>query len=243
MKRPASGDFSIPAKVMRQVTAPIAASVIQNAFKGYKRKSAYKSKYFEKGSKVPEAKYLTTVVNTAVVDSTAVTTFLLNGCAQGIGFNQRIGQKIRVTSFQIHLVGGNSIADTTSFQTANNQPIVIRVALVSDHDAGQTLAPIGDIWETNAINVDTMALRNQQFIERYAVLMDRTFTLDACDTNCFNLEHFMKLGLETHYSGTTAAIGSISSGSLTLYMWSNVTGVSGLAPVVQGFVRVKYTDD
>lgn len=211
--------------------------------RAYRRKKGYKSKYFEKGSKFPEAKYLTTIVNQTIVDSTAVSTFLLNGCAQGIGFNQRIGQKIRVTSFQIHLVGGNPIADTTAFQAANNQPIVVRIALVSDHDAGQTLAPIGDIWETNAINVDTMALRNQQFIERYAVLMDRTFVLDACEANSFNLEHYMKLGLETHYSGTTAAIGSIASGSLALYLWSNVTGISGLAPVVEGFVRVKYTDD
>lgn len=206
-------------------------------------KSKYPSKYFEKGSNISESKYITTIINTAVPDSTAYYSILLNGIAQGVAQNQRIGQKVKNTTIQLTLIGSDSLTDIVAFQNGNNQPIVIRVALVHDKMSGQALPNLADVWELNATNVDPMALRNQQFIEKYSVLMDRTYMLDQVESSCFKLQEFLKVGLETHYTGTTASVTSVSSGTISLFMWSNVASITGQAPVVEGFVRVKYTDD
>ena len=94
-------------------------------------------------------------------------------------------------------------------------------------------------------SLDQLNLNNR---DRFKVMMDKQFAIGevnagggyAAAPQVSSVKKYKKCNLETVYSGTTNAIGSIQSGALYMAVISNVATPS--SSVFQGSVRIRFED-
>lgn len=207
---------------------PVAKKVRTSA-KSYKSKGKRKSKkfgnpYFDEKVNTVEAKY---VISNSIADNPSGVVnqnprfVLLNGMGSGtFANNQRVGNKVCVNSFQIKGVFGNTVDNLTALETANysgNVAVCMRVALVFDKQANGAAPAAGQIWNT----ANCYSLRNQDWIERFDVLMDEHITICSAGPNCVNIDKFIKMAKEVTYTGSPSGIASIATGALWLVYFTN----------------------
>jgi hypothetical protein len=153
---------------------------------------------------------------------------LLNGIVQGAGNNQRIGNKISMKALRMK---GQVINLATAVQT------YARLLVVYDKQPNGALPTYATVMQTRD---STGAATNTAFSdpnfdnkERFTILRDTTMVFPSVtntagvltnvgfdqgtksDINIFNVDLYIKLkGLHTAYTGATAGIADISTGSL-----------------------------
>lgn len=155
---------------------------------------------------------------------------LLNGIAQGPGNNQRIGNKIRMKALRMK---GHIINLATNVQTYG------RLIVLYDRQPNGALPTYATAYQTrdSAGAATNSAFSDPNFDnkDRFIVLKDMTIVFPSVtntigvltnvgfdqgtksDLNIFNVDVYIKLkGLLTSYSGATAGIADITTGSLLL---------------------------
>lgn len=155
---------------------------------------------------------------------------LLNGIVQGAGNNQRIGNKVSLKALRIK---GQIINLATAVQT------YARVLIVYDKQPNGALPTYASVMQTrdSAGAATNTAFSDPNFDnkERFTILRDTTIVLPSVtntagvltnvgfdqqaknDINVFNIDMYIKLkGLHTAYTGATAGIADISTGSLMI---------------------------
>lgn len=229
-KRPRSSSFS--------KAQDVAASTIQKFVR--RRKSTFSNKFYEKGSSVPEAKQVMITLNAGVGDFTAPYSFLVNQISQGASFAQRIGSKVRMISLQVKAMISNEYNDLISA----GKSIGCRFAIVHDKSSAQAVPNPSQIWApVGTPAVDVYALRNMEFIDRYNVLYDEVFNLDNVEASCKIIDKYIKISLESRFSGSGGTVASLATGGIFVYIWNEVPSGLGLNPLAQGYIRVKFTDE
>jgi len=187
---------------------------------------------------------------------------LVNGIVQGNNWYERMGQVIVMKS--IHICGfvrpTNSNAAESLWETG-------RMMLIYDRNAGggasltgvqPTLATVLQDQSTGgATGTTANSGLNMLGKDRFKVLRDWKFILSplgiagvapakgpvnafAPQSKTFSVNEYIKLkDLETHYNGTTAAIGSITTGAVWLFCFIDTpTGENAYA--FEASIRLRY---
>lgn len=153
---------------------------------------------------------------------------LLNGVVQGAGNNQRIGNKISLKALRMK---GQIINLATAVQTYG------RLLVIYDKQPNGAIPTYASVMQTrdSAGAATNTAFSDPNFDnkERFTILRDTTIVFPSVtnavgvltnvgfdqqsksDINIFNVDMYIKLkGLHTAYTGATAGIADISTGSL-----------------------------
>lgn len=185
----------------------------------------------------PELKTIDTIASSQSL-STAGTLILLNGVAQGDDYNTRDGRKIIMKSINLKVYVSNivnAIADGD----------LMRVMVLYDSQSNGAAPTAGNILQT----VSALAPMNLDNRTRFKVLFDKwqkingfnysggVLTAGTYTPPLFKL--YKKLMLDVQFSGTTAAIGSISCGSIYLLVLSQ-TSTGAAAFDVDS--RIRFTE-
>lgn len=186
---------------------------------------ALMSKYQPAGAS--EKKYIDTTV-TSAFQATTVTTWsvlLLNGVAQGLTQNARVGNKIQMKSLQLRLSGPVT-------NTGN-----MRVRVIYDKAcSGSTPAAGGIILELDEFS----ALVEKATAGRFITLCDELVTVD--NTNELMLySKYLKFDLPTIYTIDGATVAAINAGGLFLMI--NHAGATFTSNAVASYARVRFTDE
>jgi len=174
--------------------------------------------------------------NYTVISTPSVT--LLNGCAVGTEFTDRIGRKITMKSIFIR---GHLIPQDDTSGPNNN-----RLLVVYDKQTNGTAVVATDVLKT-AVPASQINLNNR---DRFVILYDKCWVQGkvsnvatqsfASGPNCFKIKLYRKLNLEVQYSGTTAAVSSIATGSVYMIWLSENVATDGA--IAQLSTRIRFTD-
>lgn len=176
---------------------------------------------------------------TSITISTTATATLLNGIATGTDFTDRIGRKIIMKSLYFRYTLFPE--DETVISNA------CRFLIVYDSQANGTACSITDVLKSSNPNAQ-LNLNNR---DRFKVIWDSTKAMPyvnntATQAMCtgqavFMGKKFKRLGnLEMVFGGTTAAIGSIQTGSI--YLLSIGSQASPAASALAFTSRIRFMD-
>lgn len=185
----------------------------------------------------PELKVIDIALTNQTV-AAAGNVILLNGVATGTDFTSRIGRKIVLKSL---LLRANSYyTAAVSTQVGDN----VRVMVVCDNQANGAAPAVTDILVA-ADPVSPMNLNNR---DRFRVLMDKVINhagavfaagaLTNGSPSMRSIKKYIKLNMESIYSGTGATVGSLASGALYLVL----IGFNNNATDFDYITRVRFID-
>lgn len=158
--------------------------------------------------------------------TTAGTVFYVSGVAQGIDYNQRIGNSVKMQYIDLIMY---TLAGTTSACT--------RVILFRDREQRQAVPAVTDVLET----ANPYAHYNHNNLERFTILKDEYRSIDA-----YHPTHPMTFTKtdRTHlrYISTAATIGSADENALFLLVLSDTaSGVTSPSAVYN--MRIGFVDN
>lgn len=199
--------------------------------KGVKKGKKRNSKLFDSSRTSSVERKNVDVVSTFALPLTAsfATPQLINGIAQGVANNERVGRKIRMKKIQIRY-----IVEPVS----GSNPSQARIMIVYDKQPNGALPIVGDVvngGQFYSFNV----LANS---DRFVVLMDEIS--ESCQSSVTNIsgQRHVNIDLETVFGGTTAGIASINSGSVFIMAANNSDPTVGTVSSMFFTTRVRYTD-
>lgn len=176
----------------------------------------------------PELKWLASFGSGVAVQNVAGTPLvqLLNGIAQGVGRDQRTGNKIVLRQMYYNF---SMQQDLTSLGTTTNNVNYMNVALVWDKQPNGAAPTYPMIFNTNGgVPADPFALPNVDYNDRFTILAQDKLMVCSSGPNATEIKtRFIPLRLETKYSGTNANIASIITGALYLVACSSYVVPSG----------------
>lgn len=157
---------------------------------------------------------------------------LVSGIARGDDINERTGRKVLLKSIELHLYA-KVTAGTGVDQTQ-------RFMVVYDRQTNATALTITDVL----VSVSTMALQNLDNRNRFRILYDQVFHLNATAESDSAKTLVMRKALNlpmTFNSGDAGTVADITTGSVYfLCMGSEARG--NTAGDMQGRVRLRYSD-
>lgn len=174
---------------------------------------------------------------TYAADTTGTVT-LLSEVATGTDFTDRIGRKINMKS--VYVRGFLSPVDTTTSFCLS------RLLIVYDNQPNGAAPAITDILKA-ATSVAQVNLNNR---DRFKILIDKQFPLGnnnntatqaiSGSPNVHHVKVFRRLNLIEQFGGTTAAVGSITTGAI----WMVTVGDNAAADggVFKLCTRIRFTD-
>jgi len=159
---------------------------------------------------------------------------LLNGISQGDDISNRKGRKINIKS--IHIKGA-----IYTLATSVAEQCVARMALVWDKQANGVDPTFAQVYVDSTSHAG--ATRNLDNRERFVILAEHSWSSSAGGLQCYPVDFFKKVNLDTVFKGTNDEIASIATGSLYLFTWGAEiadTANHGMNSAVK--VRVRYQD-
>lgn len=167
------------------------------------------------------APFASGVSNTGVI-------YTLNSLGQGTTSVTRVGDSVKFQA--LHLNGY-----ITQHASATNT--IVRVWLIRFKEPrGSTINLSTDFWQ----NVNVLSYIQTQKRDRYAILYDRTFHLQAGGASQVQIEKHVKLNAHTKYDGNAGTIADIQTNGYFLVALSNEATNT---PVINACLRLRYTDD
>lgn len=189
-------------------------------------------------SMLAEKKFLDTAIASTSISNTGIVFNSVNLIPQGTTDVTRIGNKVNVTNFNMHLtlqLPNQAIATPFSEK--------VRMIAFVDKQANGAAAVVTDILETANIH----SFRNLDNTDRFQILKDEITHLDiqavnpTVPSNAINQETVginKKMNLPLHFSGTTGAITELRSNNIGFLFIS----LTGTIATVEGTARVKFVD-
>lgn len=177
-----------------------------------------------------ELKSVVTAIQTTVCDTTGAVT-LINGIAEAVGDEGRIGRQVTLKSVEVH--GWNYSTASTGTDQGH------RVLVVYDKQTNGAAPAITDILET----VHPIDQREESKRTRFIVLMDKAFSLsrDGVAGDSAMWKFYKKIDLPEEFRGTAAAVTSISMGGLYVITLGDQAAGSS-AGSCKWSATVRYTD-
>lgn len=186
------------------------------------------------------------VATVAGAEADPATALSLAAIAQGDGESNRDGRQVRLVSLQMRGYLSWAASDTTAFPTRG----VVRILVVWDKQTnGAQLNAEDVLLDPTDTDHDLIAMRNLQYSQRFQVLKDffvgKPPTTSGGDADSFatgaatqEFNCYIKLpNIPVTYSGTTAAIGSITDNSLHVIAITNSTNT---VPTLRYISRVRF---
>lgn len=217
--------------------------------RSFKKRRTYRRKYGRKGKSFfpkrsggyfgvrrntiqAERKFQDTALNAAANEIlTAGKFFLLNGVGAGTGFNERVGRKIRI----------KSIALSIHFFIGAVTPSRFRIIVFVDRQANSAAVTAANLIDTatggGQISTSYMNLDNRA---RFKFLYDKKFVMDTTTFTLKTFKMYKKIVLDTVYSGTTNAIGSIQTNAVWCVLLSDNAATQSATTI--GTARIRFTD-
>ncbi len=191
----------------------------------------------------PEVKFTVVSFNGTTDWSTTPLKQLLNGIAQGVDVDERIGNSIRILGLEWDV--------TIIPNSAASSQTLVQVVILVDTQTEGAAPPTADVYSAGITSLVQAPVPNiNTALYRFAILHHERFTASTTNTVLpYNksmhvmknkLDNLVGQDLHTLYQGTTAAITDISKGSIYLVAVSNQATNT---PTVTGQVRVFYEDD
>lgn len=182
-----------------------------------------------------EEKYADAYVSGVTTSSSGAVDYLLP-VAQGVGVGDRVGNSIRCQQLDFSILcvrnGTDGNVRCIIFRDSENQGTTPTTASIFQN-TGTTLNIVSPI---NWLNKNANAEKN-----RYVILMDETFTVDANNTNVIGNMHFPQSSMKhARFRGSTNGAASAAEGALFICV---ITDQSANQPLVTWYSRVTYTDD
>lgn len=209
--------------------------------KYYKRKRIVNRKYRDPTAKIPETKYVDTLLNFAT--ATTTTGLILNAVAEGSDNNQRIGKSIRLKSVHLRATVGGTVANLT---VNGNYPIeanTFRLLIVNDKQCNSGLPNIGQVLATQTTPNDIFnpfRSRNMAWIDRFDVLFDEMVTVCDSGPNAVQVDRYFKIDLPAKYVDDTATYPA--SNGLFFFVCDMNQDVGNSCDII-GAIRVNFFDD
>ncbi len=195
----------------------------------------------------PELKVIVTSFDGTTDWSTTPVTQLLNGVAQGLDYNNRIGNSIRLVAVDVDLTIRTTVAAAG--------PTFVQAVLLVDTQTEGAVPPSADVFQSGVTLLALAAVPNPVTApDRFAIVHAEKFHLVIGDgvTTAIRVfggpsVHHIKFrkslveqNCHTYYQSTTGAITSISRGSMYLI---GVSSEATNTPIVYGHVRVWFEDN
>lgn len=198
------------------------------------------SKYSEPNKSGPERKHHYTTFNLNAVQNTAGTPIVtqLNGIAQGVTTNTRVGNKFVMKGlyYQIGIQ-----CDLTVLATYQEQADNVKIAIVYDKQPNGALPTYATIFTCAGNTSDPFSLPNIDYRDRFSILSQDLLSICSAGPNAINAPiRNVKMNLPTKCIGTSAAITSFETGSLLIVA---VAQYSTGDTRVTGSCRLTYTDE
>jgi len=157
---------------------------------------------------------------------------LLNGIATGTNASTRIGRKVTIKSLLIRW------SIRLSASTTGGSPV--RILVVYDRQTNAAGAAITDVLKADEFHEPNNLSNRDRFITIFdhiteAVSVENVYSVSGVLYKSLNLE-------QNFNAGTDASIGSISSGSILLYVAGVPSAFGGANLACQYASRVRYTD-
>lgn len=166
---------------------------------------------------------------------------LLNPCAQGSDFNQRIGRRISIRSWYIR-------GYITNGTTPVSQPV--RLMIVLDKQPNGAAATSQDVLRSAATVVaDTDTPNNLDNRERFRVLMDKVTTIQtnggttSGSADRYYFKKYKKCNIQVTYNDPNSGIGSINTNAIWIVALGLFATGSANAPTYTFASRLRFTDD
>lgn len=152
---------------------------------------------------------------------------LLNGAAQGVGTNERVGRKAIMKSIALRYI-----------HTPNAPASQVRILVVYDKQPNGALPASTDVVGIGQFH-GHISISNS---DRFVVLMDEIS--ESSQSSAINIsgKRYLKCNLETMYGGTTSGIASINSGSIFIMAANNADPTVGAVSALYYSARIRYTD-
>lgn len=177
------------------------------------------------------------------LNATNTSVTLLNGISSGVESYNRIGTKIDPYSVYLNFQAVNNATTAGAWQW-------LRVALIWDRQPTGTLPTYSEIFQNvnaaGTTSVEGQAGRNSDTTDRFYTIANKELFLTPKDSNSggrwmqFGSIYKSLKGLKQQFKGTSAAIGSISTGALYLVLGSASDDINSIG--VWTDTRFRYTD-
>lgn len=179
----------------------------------------------------PELKYKDSTATTNLSLSSAfVAPILLNGLLSGADVSERVGRKVTLRSLLFRYtvsLGATSVGGSPT-----------RILLIYDKQANGALPAVTDVLLADNFSSPNNLAARDRFVTLADIMVD---PISVQDSFSVAGSVFKLFNLEEVFSGGTATIGSIASGSLFVMMAQNGS-VTTAAPSVTWYARVRYVD-
>jgi len=151
---------------------------------------------------------LINVTSTATVGSSG-SIALLTGLAQGLGDNDRVGNKLLLQSIYFNLIASQNPIATTTF---------LRVILFVDKECDGAAPAVADVIGPTPSVVNPI---NEDLSKRFVILKNKVFNMNLNGTMTGKLKVFQKLPFHTFYDGATSGLSDLKENQLFLLLISD----------------------
>lgn len=229
------GDFK------RRKSVGMAATAIQQF---YRKKSKNVSRLFDSSAGVPERKSWKAInSNTSASYTPAVQ--LVNLVDQGTQNTQRVGSKIRITALQVRAQFGAVPSQLATWEALGIGGRMCRLLFVYDNQPNGALPSLNQILDDTGSSSTyfVVASRNQNYIERFDVLLDETFVLGSAGPNVHIIDRYIKMSKESVWANSaTGVISGMIQGSIVAFVVDN-NGTGANPTYYQWQAKFTFTDD
>lgn len=156
---------------------------------------------------------------------------LLNGLAQGLDVNQRIGRQVAWRSLQIRCAVDCECTDN----------VHLRVMIVKDRQADATAPTLDGILDNTLGRGYVNCMRNLNNRMRFQILQDKTYSFSPSGSTSKEIKLYKKMFIKTQYTDSAATIASIATNSLYIVAVSDDPSGEP-ACGCYGSIRLRYTD-
>jgi len=201
------------------------------------------AKFRSSQGKSPETKFFDQNTNTNTIVQTGVVQ-CINFPIEGADYNNRVGRKIEMTSYQFKGMIAQSAANFAGAGSGNTAGVInYRVALVYDKQpTPATAVTYAQIYNASGTVLAPYEPRLVDNIERFEVLKEWFGTLDTANRLSVEIDGYVKMSHEVRFNATNGGtVADITTGALYLVYATDVaTGANN--PSIVGVNRVRFRD-
>lgn len=225
-------ESSMPSKKSRKLTSL-----------GSLRKKSALAKFKSVQGRSPETKFFDQNTNTNTITQTGVVQ-CINFPVEGADYNNRVGRKIEMTSYQFKGMIAQSAANFAAAGSGNTAGVIAyRISLVYDKQpTPATAVTYNAIYNASGTVLAPYEPRLVDNIERFEVLKEWYGTIDTANKLSQEIDGYVKMNHEVRFNSTNGGtVADITTGALYLVYATDVANGAN-NPMILGVNRVRFRD-